>query len=386
MRPLTLVLISLTLLAPVPHEAGTTPNRLPIADALIDDLSDHLANPSAFAERVRLEAGGFPEGELFSRVLPAYGLVSVARRNPGRAAELLPLLEVLIEQAVQVTAIHMGHNLATLDSYGDEATWLGHLGVALGGYHLVGGERFVAERIHIAEVLSSALSATEGAPLVSYPGLTWSYDTTPALLAVHLDDGLTGESRALAQLDQHLAWLQAHADPATGLPHSRISDVLEGPRGCDLSLRIGLLAQMDRSAAKQLYTPYVEHFWTDGAMAGFREHPRGVNGRIDNDSGPIINGIGMAATGNGIAAVRAVGDLERHERLGIQLATVPLLVMAASGQSVPGLGTLRISSKCRTGFLFGDMALTNAAAWEDWGVSRPALDRPAATAQGEESE
>ena len=47
---------------------------------------------------------------------------------------------------------------------------------------------------------------------------------------------------------------------------------------------------------------------------GFREWPRGVSGATDADSGPIVFGIGSAASGLGIAGARAMGD-ERTAQL-----------------------------------------------------------------------
>ena len=270
----------------------------------------------------------------------------------------------------------VGGDVATLDSYRGHGTWLGSVGVALGGYHLLGGTQFVAERERIADVLTTALAAKDGAPISSYPFLTWSYDTTPALLAVHLDDRFTGQQRSGALLDAHLAWLAANGDPELGLPYSRQSPNTEPPRGCDLSLRIAFLAQMDRDVAMDLYAKYTEHFWVDNGMAGFREFPPGVDGPQDIDSGPLLGEIGLAATGNGIAAVRAAGDDARHDRLRFQLTGVPLMVLTANGQRLPAMGGARISTEYRTGFLYGDAALLNAAAWEDWGVARTVATQP----------
>ena len=133
---------------------------------------------------------------------------------------------------------------------------------------------------------------------------------------------------------------------------------------------------MDRDVAMDLYAKYTEHFWVDNGMAGFREFPPGVDGPQDIDSGPLLGEIGLAATGNGIAAVRAAGDDARHDRLRFQLTGVPLMVLTANGQRLPAMGGARISTEYRTGFLYGDAALLNAAAWEDWGVARTVATQP----------
>jgi hypothetical protein len=61
--------------------------------------------------------------------------------------------------------------------------------------------------------------------------------------------------------------------------------------------------------AKQLYIRYQEHFYTHIAgWGGFREYPRGIDRAMDIDSGPIVFGMGVAATGIGLGAARLFGD------------------------------------------------------------------------------
>jgi MFS family permease len=60
--------------------------------------------------------------------------------------------------------------------------------------------------------------------------------------------------------------------------------------------------------------------------SGFREWPRDVERKADVDSGPIVQGIGAAATAFGLIAARAVGDDAVHQRL------------AATATAAEGLG------------------------------------------------
>ena len=50
-------------------------------------------------------------------------------------------------------------------------------------------------------------------------------------------------------------------------------------------------------------------------VTGFREWPVGVDRAADVDSGPIVSGIGAAASALGIAAARAMGDDALAKRL-----------------------------------------------------------------------
>lgn len=88
--------------------------------------------------------------------------------------------------------------------------------------------------------------------------------------------------------------------------------------------------------ARELWRRYVDNFEVTAlAITGLREWPRDFNGRSDIDSGPIIMGVGAAATGFGIGAARAVGDHERHRRL---LRTMNLVYTLAP-QSLRDVGS-----------------------------------------------
>ena len=158
-------------------------------------------------------------------------------------------------------------------------------------------------------------------------------------------------------------------DSELGLPFSRAHPEtltqIDIPRGCDLSLRIALLAESDPSLARQVYESYVGTFWSDGLIVdGFREWPDGVHRPANADSGPIIEGVGLAASGLGIAAARAVGD-ERREAI----------LTAQAYEAVRNLPNLRALHDPEgvlpndpghfvTGFAVGDAALLFALTWE----------------------
>lgn len=101
-----------------------------------------------------------------------------------------------------------------------------------------------------------------------------------------------------------------------GLSFSRVtSDGAVRARGCDLSFRLCLLPHLNKQAVSALYRRYASRFWGDhGVISGFAEYAGG-GGLADIDSGPMILGIGMSATGMGLGAAVAAGDEARLRRL-----------------------------------------------------------------------
>lgn len=352
--------------------------------SLLKQFETYLAKPKSYAARVRRECGSFPEGDLFPYVLPAYAYTNLGLEDPKfmpKAAERIAQLIELAKPAVIRRVRPPGGKLEKLIDYNSQAVYLGQFNLALGCYKLVGGDgRYDKAHKAASDALYNALAKQQGRALKSLPTLTWTFDTIPCLLSLRLYDKQTGKRRTDPIISRHLKWLQDHAtDKATNLPYSRIGGAgggkMEPPRGCELSWRVCLMAQLDAKHAKELYKDYVKSFWLDkGAVAGFTEWPRGRGGRQDVDSGPIVMGIGTSATGFGVGAAIAAADTKRMARLCEQMANMKLLMktliaMDPKNKKLTMDGLLDPDSAYHTGFLFGDTCLFYSVTWRSWSQS-----------------
>ena len=346
---------------------------------LVSWLDTELDDPAAYKKLADREARAFPEGTLFPYVFPALTWTNLAKRDPSlrpEAREHIEALVHLMEPAVVLSAGPPDGDLAKLKDYRSNATMLGQYNLVLGCWKLVGGDdRFEAKHRAVSEALAKAMQERGGKPLDSYPALVWPFDTIPVVLSLHLRDS----DRYAPLIDAHFAWVDGEGtDPATGLPWSRLAhsslEPVVGPRGCDLSYRIGLLAQLDPERARDLYDRYTKVFWIRRSLAtGFAEWPHGASDVADIDSGPVIMGLGTAATGLGFAATRAVDDGARWNTLERELNLVQgvLKVFAPVVQDHPSFRQIDVDlDTWKTGFFFGDICLLWATTWTDWGVAR----------------
>jgi hypothetical protein len=304
--------------------------------------------------------------------------------DPSRREHALARMAPLLERAVAAVAARTrapGGDLTRLETYDRHGVYLGQLGLALASWRLAGGDgRFDAVEEHVTALLVEALTARGGAPIDSFPAYSWTFDTVPALAAAAAHDRLAGTTAAAPLVAAHVRWVgEQGTEPETRLPWSRMGRGgrgLAGPRGCELSWRIALMAQLDRDHAAALYQRYVEVHWLDhgrGSLAGFAEWPHGRQGRADADSGPVQLGIGATATAFGLAAARALGDRERLDRLTGQVdQTRALLVLgsAMGGRALTG-GLFEFDPEYLTGFLYGDAVLFYAATWHEWPGAGP---------------
>ncbi len=328
-----------------------------------------VAHPDAYERRVLDECAPFPEGDLLPFVFPMMGFSSAIAREPALRGDLVPPATSLAESAVRSVTLRFcppNERLEDLESYEHEGVYLGQLAMALAFFRLMGGDgRFEPLRAHLVRLLRQALDQTGAEPLDSFPGISWPFDTVPPVLALHLDDRITGTSGHAAVVAAHLQWMRgAGTEPATHLPWAHLGHrgAPQPPRGCDLGYRIPLLALIDRPYAREMYAHFCRSHWLErGVAAGFAEWPGGLPLGADADSGPILFGIGLAATGFGIAAAHVAQDGWRTWRLLSQLAGARGILALAR----PLVRTeYAFDRRYITGTLMGDASLFGTIALE----------------------
>jgi hypothetical protein len=352
-----------------------------IRGRLLAAFEQNLTDPKAYEQTALKECHLFPEGDLFPFIFPAYAYTNLALQGkidrPTAQARVAAMIDLALPHVIKRVRPPQG-KLENLKDYARHATYLGQFNTALGCYRLIGGDdRYAAIHKHLSDLLHAALVERDGRPLESFPEYSWPFDTIPCLVSLKLYDAQTGTDRSVAITQKHLVWVREHAtDPATGLPWSRIDNATgrgtEQPRGCDLALRLMYLAQLDPDGAKALYAKFTEGFWlVRGAMAGFAEWPGGATKSEDLDSGPIVQGVGMSATGFGIGAATAMNDRDRLQRLGEQLLGMKQMMQAMKAlmppdqQSAP-MKLIAIDDRYVTGFLYGDVCLFYSITWTPW--------------------
>ena len=149
--------------------------------------------------------------------------------------------------------------------------------------------------------------------LSSYSNGTWPADNILCLAALALHDQLFPPIYQPV-IGSWLAQIKAHLDPKTGLiPHEYIGGQAGGARGSSQSLMLNFLPLIDSSFARKQFDLYRAHFLSYRfGLLGVREYPKGTNGPGDIDAGPILLGIGGAASVVGARAMLLNGDCRKH--------------------------------------------------------------------------
>jgi hypothetical protein len=211
--------------------------------------------------------------------------------------------------------------LQGLDGDNAHAAYLGYLNLLLGMHRLVSGETTYAslnDRITaslIRHVKASSISLIE-----SYPGEVYPVDNCFVIGSIGLHQRVTGSDHSDILQPWAKRTREHYVDPKTGLLIQAVSKYdgspYDKPRGSGTALGLVAIHYADPELARDLYRGIKRTLAC--TLLGFgvvREYPNGVHGQGDIDSGPVIFGYGLSATGFTIAGARMYGDEDYFRRL-----------------------------------------------------------------------
>ena len=280
---------------------------LPLADAVALAVADG-SDPAHFATGSDRFDG---EWALVTCQMAMLGLARVRDAHPEVGDRYAPAARGCTRFLLSPTARAFGTDawgedgLAVLDADRGHA-YLGWTLLALGAALRLADDPAADEtRRSLADALHRRMEALPVHRFETYPG-----ETYPPDLAV-VAAGVAGSGHDVRGfLDR---WRQAAVEPGTGLLAQALSPSSGGPsdavRGSGTALAAMVLADADPDLARTL----AEAVRTElrGSVLGFggvREVPRGAPFRMDIDSGPVIFGLGVSASGFGFASARLVED------------------------------------------------------------------------------
>lgn len=213
-------------------------------------------------------------------------------------------------------------DLDDASTWTDNGLYLAHLSLIDASAVAVGAQVDLDRYDRIAQHLAAESSRATHHHVGSYPGTKqrWPADQAVVMYALLRHDEVRGTRLHDAPLAAWLDWMDQHAtDPATGLWWSEVtgSDATSRlPRGCATSWIVRYLAPMAPERARAMWATYTDSWLVQaGPLVGLREWPLGHDRPADVDSGPIVEGVGAAATALALSAARRVGDVELEARL-----------------------------------------------------------------------
>lgn len=307
------------------------------ADALYDgDRATWQGLADAVAANVRRDVGadGFHTGSarfdgewaLVSNQTAALGFAQVIHRHPSLRARYLPPLRMAVDHMLRPRTWAFGREAWGVDPLehldrDDGHAYLGYASLALGALRSIDPNTpHAALHDRLVDALARRLERTPGGALETYPGEAYPCDIASVVGAIGQHAALTGRDRGALLTRMAAVYRRRWRDPASGYLVQTVAP-REGaptspPRASGTALAAYFLSFADAGLARELGAPLgrVGHAHFLG-FGGVREYPPGVSGGGDIDSGPVLFGVSVSATGFALSTARQLGDRARYQAL-----------------------------------------------------------------------
>lgn len=341
----------------------------PASAAQLARIQSHLAQPFEGYSRYEVLETQFAAVALSHM---AIGLMNIATADEAQRPALIPAAEELARRVLSPLVSPYGKHPDEVDKLGDHNLYLAHTSLVLGVHRFITQDARY-EKLHgrIARHLANASLADGDLHARSYPLPThlkdrpgaykWPADQAALLASLALYDRLYKKEYAPKLIKGWLRAIERHTDPATELPLPTLdkkASYADFPRGCALSWMTFYMAQFAPAEAAALYDRYRTLYSVEVVgLGGFREWPPGSSRGSDNDSGPVILGVGTAATGLGLGPARIFRDARQYALIQTTATTLGLpttLLPERRYLSSPLLGEAILFSGATARVWFGD--------------------------------
>jgi hypothetical protein len=258
--------------------------------------------------------------------MAAIGLAQVVVAHPELKDELTPSIEASVEHLLAPETTAFGAEAWHAAALDDLATdrghaYLGYINLALGMLRIVAPHnRFAALHDRITDALARRLSLAPEGLIETYPNEAYPADVASCVGSIGLHDRAAGsDHHALLAawsavfrarwIDPRSGMIFQSGDPATGKPR--------GPaRASHTALAVFALSFAVPEISRDLFAALQrsQHASFVG-FGGIREDAPGHEGSSDIDSGPVVLGVGVSATGFTLGGARIHGDRALYTQL-----------------------------------------------------------------------
>ena len=233
------------------------------------------------------------------------------------------LMKQVVRRAIHPKVNPYKKKITDVKKFGKYNYYLEHLNIILGSYRVIADDDkcvILNERIseHLYE--SSMMYDNFHADLLPHVKMKWSADQAAIIYSLWLFDK---NNDTAISADLQKKWLEYMESEAT---HEKtglyICEVLgtrrysNQPRGCALSYMIHYMSKFNNKKAKRQWSLYKKYMMRDYFICStFREYLPEFNHRMTPDSGPILFGNGVAATGLGLNAASSMEDWNTYKKI-----------------------------------------------------------------------
>ena len=253
----------------------------------------------------------------------AEALTNLAIQYPQQMPKYKVLVQEVARRAMDKSVMpYNNKSLMTVKNFGKHGYYLEHMNIILGACGRCGVHDYKNINAAISRHLIDLSMGQKNfhAPLMPHVKMRWSADQAAIIYSVWLfDQNYSTElhhdlkEKWLTYMSRHMTHLE------TGLFETEVmrkKDYSYEPRGCAIAYLIHYMSRFAPDvAAKQWWYFNLCMSTTLAGKKGYREYLPSYRGKWTPDSGPIVFGMGIAATGLALNAATSVGDEYTAEQL-----------------------------------------------------------------------
>jgi len=252
-----------------------------------------------------------------THLMSTLGLGQAVLAHPAERASFVPAMERSVLRLLAPETNAFGTAAWGRPGLGDLARghghgYLGYANLALSMLRLI-DERTRSAPLgdELTEALARRLEAAPHGLFETYPGETYPPDMAMVAGSIALHDCAVGRPPR-AFMPAWRAAFRRYIDPRSGLLYqaadARSGETIGAPRGSGTALAAYATSFVDRALSRQLFDGLSRQALTVLGFGMVREYPTGYEGEGDIDSGPVLFGLGVSATGFALSGARLHGD------------------------------------------------------------------------------
>jgi hypothetical protein len=293
---------------------------------LANAVAEYVTNDTGPAAFHTGDARFDGEWTVATHQMAALGLTQVIRAHPELRGRYAPVVRravenLLRERAWRFGATAWGHGpFESLDT--DEGhAYLGYIALGMGALREVDpANPYASLHDRVIDALARRLERSPHGAIETYPGEAYPCDIASVVGAIGQHAGLTHTDRSalVTRMAAHYRgrWRDTRSGYLVQSVSPRTADANAPARGSGTALAAYFLSFADRDLARELglalaRTGHAEHL----GFGAVREYAPGHEGRGDIDSGPVVFGVSVSATGFTLATARQLGDRARYREL-----------------------------------------------------------------------
>tara|TARA_Y100001970_G_scaffold114026_1_gene142157 strand:+ start:733 stop:1803 length:1071 start_codon:yes stop_codon:yes gene_type:complete len=253
----------------------------------------------------------------------AEALVNISIKHRDKNHETIKLIDTVVKRAIHPNVNPYKKNILKVEKLGKYGYYLEHLNIILGCYKKITSfDTYKSLNTIISYHLVNMSMKYKNchADLLPYVNMKWSADQAAIIYSIWLYDQNYNETLSNEIISKWIIYMENYSiDKKTGLYKTEVLGTRKysnHPRGCAMAYLLHYMGKFKPELAKSKWAIFKKHMKKKSfGLTGFREYLDTYKGRWTPDSGPIIKGVGVAASGLAMNTASTLGDRKTFEEL-----------------------------------------------------------------------